>query len=196
MNFGVSGQNIGWSNLAIYRNPVTQAAVARQREKERLARDIASYGRRVETAKRISQQNATDLACKEERFRREFLYDITKRRMAADEERMQQLRQSQREVEYSAKAKLTARDIIYHHVDNSPFTYGDITSACRQRSLVAVRQAAMADVYVKCPHLSLPQIGKMFGGRDHTTVLHAVQKLGVHRPHRSDKTPDYDQLAA
>jgi chromosomal replication initiation ATPase DnaA len=39
----------------------------------------------------------------------------------------------------------------------------------------------MAEIYVQCPGMSLPEIGRMFGGRDHTTVIHAIKKLGVWR---------------
>ncbi|MNR52727.1 Chromosomal replication initiator protein DnaA [compost metagenome] len=28
-----------------------------------------------------------------------------------------------------------------------------------------------------CPHMSLPHIGRLLGGRDHTTVLHGVRKI-------------------
>jgi chromosomal replication initiator protein len=33
---------------------------------------------------------------------------------------------------------------------------------------------------------SLPEIGELFGGRDHTTVLHAVRKIGAQRINDSE----------
>jgi chromosomal replication initiation ATPase DnaA len=39
----------------------------------------------------------------------------------------------------------------------------------------------MAAAYQQRPDLSLPQLGKMFGGRDHTTILYAVRKAGAYR---------------
>lgn len=55
----------------------------------------------------------------------------------------------------------------------------DLTSQRRQRSVVRPRQMAMA-LAKELTELSLPEIGDGFGGRDHTTVLHAcrvVRKL-------------------
>jgi chromosomal replication initiator protein len=55
-------------------------------------------------------------------------------------------------------------------------TIKDMDSAKRSRNLVVPRQIAM---YL-CKEMtdnSLPQIGKEFGGRDHTTVLHACKKV-------------------
>lgn len=50
----------------------------------------------------------------------------------------------------------------------------------KSSSMSAARQAVIAAVYVHRPDLSLNQIGKFFC-RDHTTILHAVRKLGVWR---------------
>jgi chromosomal replication initiator protein len=52
----------------------------------------------------------------------------------------------------------------------------DLVSARRTRNVVVPRQVAMYLAKVLTPR-SLPEIGRRFGGRDHTTVLHAVRKI-------------------
>jgi chromosomal replication initiator protein len=42
--------------------------------------------------------------------------------------------------------------------------------------------------------LSLPDIGEAFGGRDHTTVLHACRKIAELRSTQPDIARDYDAL--
>lgn len=53
-----------------------------------------------------------------------------------------------------------------------------LTSERRDADLVAWRQAAMAVAYDRGAW-SLPQIGRAFGGRDHTTVLHGLARAGM-----------------
>jgi len=53
----------------------------------------------------------------------------------------------------------------------------DLLSARRSRSITRPRQVAMALAKELTNH-SLPEIGDAFGGRDHTTVLHACRKVG------------------
>jgi chromosomal replication initiator protein len=54
----------------------------------------------------------------------------------------------------------------------------DICSARRTANVVRPRQVAM--YLAKTLTLrSLPEIGRRFGGRDHTTVLHAVRKIAA-----------------
>jgi chromosomal replication initiator protein len=55
-------------------------------------------------------------------------------------------------------------------------TRADILSARRTATVVKPRQIAMYLAKVLTPR-SLPEIGRRFGGRDHTTVLHAVRKI-------------------
>ncbi len=52
----------------------------------------------------------------------------------------------------------------------------DLLSARRTRTIVRPRQIAMFLAKMLTPR-SLPEIGRRFGGRDHTTVLHAVRKI-------------------
>ena len=52
----------------------------------------------------------------------------------------------------------------------------DLKGPRRTRQLVTPRQIAMFLIR-KHTSLSLPEIGKRFGGRDHTTVIHAVKKV-------------------
>jgi chromosomal replication initiator protein len=52
----------------------------------------------------------------------------------------------------------------------------DLTSKSRSRSVTRPRQMAMALAKELTSH-SLPEIGEAFGGRDHTTVLHACRKV-------------------
>lgn len=52
----------------------------------------------------------------------------------------------------------------------------DLTSKSRSRSVTRPRQMAMALAKELTSH-SLPEIGERFGGRDHTTVLHACRKV-------------------
>ena len=49
-------------------------------------------------------------------------------------------------------------------------------STRRSRVVARPRQVAMY-LSKNCTTKSLPEIGKLFGGRDHTTVIHAVKKI-------------------
>ena len=42
-------------------------------------------------------------------------------------------------------------------------------------------------------HASLPEIGRAFGGKHHTTVLHSVKKIDKLRQHRSGIEQDHPQ---
>ncbi|HEX7094344.1 MAG TPA: chromosomal replication initiator protein DnaA [Acidimicrobiales bacterium] len=58
------------------------------------------------------------------------------------------------------------------------FTVDEIKGASRRRPLVTARQIAMY-VFRELTDLSYPAIAREFGGRDHTTVIHAVDKIGT-----------------
>jgi len=69
----------------------------------------------------------------------------------------------------------------------------DILSKRRSRSVARPRQLAMALAKELTNH-SLPEIGDAFGGRDHTTVLHACRKIKELREADRDIHDDYDNL--
>ena len=56
------------------------------------------------------------------------------------------------------------------------FTVEEIQGKSRQRPLVTARQIGMY-VFRELTDLSYPAIAREFGGRDHTTVIHAVEKI-------------------
>lgn len=69
----------------------------------------------------------------------------------------------------------------------------DILSKRRNRSVARPRQIAMALAKELTNH-SLPEIGDAFGGRDHTTVLHACRNIVVLRQSDADIDEDYTNL--
>ena len=69
----------------------------------------------------------------------------------------------------------------------------DLHSKRRSRSVARPRQVAMAIAKELTSH-SLPEIGDAFGGRDHTTVLHACRKVEELSQSDPDISEDYSNL--
>ncbi|NMP30808.1 chromosomal replication initiator protein DnaA [Thalassotalea sp. M1531] len=69
----------------------------------------------------------------------------------------------------------------------------DLLSKRRSRSVARPRQIAMA-LSKELTNHSLPEIGDAFGGRDHTTVLHACRKVKDLREETHDIKEDYSNL--
>lgn len=69
----------------------------------------------------------------------------------------------------------------------------DLLSKRRSRSVARPRQVAMSIAKELTNH-SLPEIGDAFGGRDHTTVLHACRKIKELRETDTDIREDYQNL--
>jgi chromosomal replication initiator protein len=80
-------------------------------------------------------------------------------------------------VQLQSAAPLTAQGIISTVSDYYSVPVSDLIGSSRRQPLARHRQVGM---YVCREHtgLSLPRIGAAFGGRDHTTVMHAVEKIG------------------
>ncbi|WP_224816478.1 chromosomal replication initiator protein DnaA [Hasllibacter sp. MH4015] len=122
---------------------------------EFLARKIASNVRELEGA--LNRLYATgDLVRREvtEDFARDNLADI--------------LRASDR--------KVTMDEIIKKTCEYYKLRQVDMISQNRQRAIARPRQMAMY-LCKRLTQRSLPEIGKKFGGRDHTTILYGVRKI-------------------
>jgi chromosomal replication initiator protein len=73
-------------------------------------------------------------------------------------------------------SRITLEDIQRRVAEYFQLEMSEIRGARRQRSILYPRQIAMF-LCRRLTEASLPEIGRAFGGRDHTTVLHAVEKI-------------------
>ncbi|HEY3337028.1 MAG TPA: chromosomal replication initiator protein DnaA [Propionicimonas sp.] len=73
-------------------------------------------------------------------------------------------------------AEVTAAAIIAQTANYFGLTIDDLCGSSRSRVLVTARQIAMY-LCRELTDMSLPKIGQQFGGRDHTTVMHANRKI-------------------
>ena len=69
----------------------------------------------------------------------------------------------------------------------------DLLSKRRNRSITRPRQIAMAITRELTSH-SLPEIGDSFGGRDHTTVIHACKKTALFKENNTRIKADYENI--
>ena len=72
--------------------------------------------------------------------------------------------------------KVTIEEIMRKVAEHYCLRLSDMTSARRARAVARPRQVAMY-LAKTLTSKSLPEIGRRFGGRDHTTVMHAVRKI-------------------
>ncbi len=87
---------------------------------------------------------------------------------------------------------ITPELILSKTTDLYGFSREELIGPNRRRPLVTARQVSMY-VFRELTDLSYPSLGRLFGGRDHTTVIHAVEKIGRLMPERRDI---YDQVSA
>ena len=89
--------------------------------------------------------------------------------------------------------RVTIEEIQKRVAEHYSIRLADMHSPRRARAVARPRQVAM---YL-AKHLtsrSLPEIGRKFGGRDHTTVMHAVRKIEELRSVDSSFSEDIDLL--
>jgi chromosomal replication initiation ATPase DnaA len=118
----------------------------------------------------------------------------------AQREREDREQEERRQAAFAARAEMDAlvfqvldpeqmarepKRIITRIAEAFGFSYDDIIGDGRTARVVRARYAAIAAVREAWPNKSLPQLGRCFGDRDHTTMLHALRKMereGVPQP--------------
>jgi chromosomal replication initiator protein len=88
---------------------------------------------------------------------------------------------------------VTIENIQKTVAEYSKVRVSDLLSKRRNRSITRPRQIAMSLAKELTNH-SLPEIGDQFGGRDHTTVLHACRRVKLLRETESRVREDYQNL--
>ncbi|MEM9513587.1 MAG: chromosomal replication initiator protein DnaA [Actinomycetota bacterium] len=84
----------------------------------------------------------------------------------------------------------TDEELLAEIAEILKFPVEDLKGRSRQRPLVTARQIAMY-VFREMTDLSYPAIARLFGGRDHTTVIHANEKI---QHLMSERKQIYDQV--
>jgi Bacterial dnaA protein helix-turn-helix len=82
--------------------------------------------------------------------------------------------------------KTTALQIVRWTAEKHGVAVKDMLSERRYKKFADARFEAIGRIFTET-NLSMVQIGRVMGGRDHTTILHALRKLGLRQ--RQDSQP-------
>ncbi len=94
---------------------------------------------------------------------------------------------------FTAKKEISLDKIINFVAAYYYLTPEDLRGKRRTRDVAFARQVAMY-LARELTDLSLPKIGEEFGGRDHTTVIHALKKINRLREEKGDEKIKFDLL--
>jgi chromosomal replication initiator protein len=89
--------------------------------------------------------------------------------------------------------RITPDLILAAVADKYGFSIAELKAKNRHRPLVTARQVGMY-LFRELTELSYPQIAKVFGGRDHTTVIHAFEKISALMKERQTIYDDVQSL--
>ena len=93
----------------------------------------------------------------------------------------------------ASERRVTIEDIQRRVADHYNLRIADILSPRRARPVARPRQIAMYLAKALTQH-SLPEIGRKFGGRDHTTIIHGVRKVEELMERDANLAADVDSL--
>ena len=92
----------------------------------------------------------------------------------------------------NAPRPITPELIFEQTTEMYGFSKEELIGGSRRRPLVTARQVAMY-IFRELTDLSYPGIAREFGGRDHTTVIHAVEKI---KGLMAERREIYDQVTS
>jgi chromosomal replication initiator protein len=131
-----------------------------------IAQKLLHKGYGFQSAARIAQINETDL--------RAFVGAVRRRPVPVAVSVEVAPRSGQRRAQDSRSLTTPSRAIVQSVAARFGLTAADLIGPSRCRKYAYARHMAMAEVRAaRC--MSLPAIGQMFGGRDHTSVLHGIR---------------------
>lgn len=102
-------------------------------------------------------------------------------------------REALRDVLASQNRQVSIENIQKTVADYYKIKVSEMYSKKRTRNVARPRQVAMA-LAKELTQMSLPDIGEAFGGRDHTTVIHACRKVAQLRSTSNEMTTDISSL--
>jgi chromosomal replication initiator protein len=135
---------------------------------ERMEREIAEYIERDRRRSREADRRALEAAARAEEAARRVQSELRAARAAEMEARIQ--------AALNGNGTLHVADVVFAVCCHFRKSRIDLLSKRRTRTIVRPRQIAMylAKEVTGC---SLPELGRRMGGRDHTTVLHAIRTI-------------------
>ena len=125
--------------------------------------DIRAEKRRLELAEKMARATEEQRAIREQR-RREIL------------ERIESVLKAHKGDRMPREERIPVRQILHTICDFHGVSVAEVMSRRRLRYLCKIRDEAVRAVADSRPDMSLPEIGRMFAGRDHTTILHSLRK--------------------
>lgn len=75
------------------------------------------------------------------------------------------------------KKRIAGHDVIRVVADVTNTPMASLVGQQRYRRVARPRQLAAYLMRELCPHLSYPAIGRLLGGRDHSTIIHAQKNI-------------------
>lgn len=72
--------------------------------------------------------------------------------------------------------RLTGKQVLLRECYRLGVTPNEMCGKGRTKTVFIPRHAIYYTLFTECPHLSLPSIGAIMGGRDHTTIINGIKR--------------------